>query len=185
MIVPGSTAKQNADAKQKIESKPVVENKVQTDSPPKSKKSLILIGSVCLVMIMASTSFLAFPYFKGARTALWTKLAGEKGKAEQVKATLALEPFLVNLADTDEIRFVKTTFQLGLAEEPKEQTKNGVTIAAIRDSIISLLSSKRAEQILTPKGKEDLRKEIRSRVNALAPKTKVLEVYIVDFVVQL
>jgi flagellar basal body-associated protein FliL len=80
---------------------------------------------------------------------------------------------------------VKTTFQLGLAEVPKEEGKDPVTIAAIRDSIISLLSSKKAEQVLTPEGKETLRQEIRSRVNALSPKTKVLEVYIVDFVVQL
>jgi flagellar basal body-associated protein FliL len=55
----------------------------------------------------------------------------------------------------------------------------------MRDSIISLLSSKTAGQILTPEGKDKLREEIRLRVGAISPGIKILEVYIVDFVVQL
>ncbi len=186
MSVPGSTGKPTAEAKQKIESKPTVENKHAVETKGNSKKFLILIGIVGLIVVAGGISFLTIPSFRGARAALWAKFSGnESDKNQHVKATLALEPFLVNLADTDEIRFVKTTFQLGLAEEPKEEDKNAATVAAIRDSVISLLSSKKAEQILTPQGKETLRQEIRSRVNALSPKTKVLEVYIVDFVVQL
>lgn len=102
-----------------------------------------------------------------------------------VKATLKLEPFLVNLADEGEANFVKATISLGLAAEPEGETWNDVTVAAVRDSVISLLSSKKAEQILTPQGKDTLRKEVRSKVNSLSPDLNVLEVYIVDFVVQL
>ncbi len=186
MIVPGSTAKPAADTKQKIESKPIVENKTVAEKKRMPLKFQVLIGSVALVLVAGSAAFLTLPYFKAARTAVWTKIAGNRApQKEQVKATMALEPFLVNLADSEDIRFVKTTFQLGLAEEPEEDPKKDVTIAAIRDSIISLLSSKKAEQILTPQGKETLRQEIRSRVNSISPKTRVLEVYIVDFVVQL
>jgi flagellar basal body-associated protein FliL len=184
MAAPGAPAKPNVEAKPKVENKPVVESKTPVETKERSWKFWFLIGSAAMLILMGVTLFLSLPSFKGARTALWAKMAGER-KVEQVKATLALDPFLVNLADTDDIRFVKTTLQLGLAEEPKEQTKNSVIIAAIRDSIISLLSSKKADQILTPQGKDTLRKEIRARVNALSPKTKVLEVYIVDFVVQL
>ena len=184
MAAPGLTAKSNAEIKQKIESKPVVENKSAGETQGNSRKPWILIVSIALVVVAGSTAFLALPFTKGIRTAFWTSLH-QSPKKEQVKATLPLEPFLVNLADTGENRFVKTTFHLGLAEEPKEENKGGVAIAAIRDSIISLLSSKKAEQILTPEGKDMLRQEIRSRVNAVSPKTKVLEVYIVDFVIQL
>ena len=102
-----------------------------------------------------------------------------------MKATLVLDAFLVNLADKDEVRFLKTTFQLGLAEEPKEEAKSPVSsrLFAIRSS--HLLTSKTAEQVLTSQGKEKLREEIRSRIRTVAPSMKVLEVYIVDFVVQL
>ncbi len=178
--------KPKADAKQKVESKPIVENKAAVDTKGKPSKLRLLIGSSVLIVVVAGLAFWALHHFKGA-----PKQAGLKEKAvqnsgrEQVKTTLALEPFLVNLADKDEARFLKTTFQLGLAEDPNEEVKSPVAIAAMRDSIISLLSSKTAEQILTPQGKNQLREEIRSRVNSISPTVKVLEVYIVDFVVQL
>jgi len=182
-----SAAQQEPETKQKIESKPVVENKAAAERKGKPLKLWILAGAGALILMAAVAAFLIFPSIRSAPASLWARKAGGGGaqKHEQVKAALPLEPFLVNLADTDEIHFVKTTFQLGCAEEPGEEATGGVAIAAIRDSIISLLSTKKAEQILTPQGKAVLRQEIRTRVNALVPEMKVLEVYIVDFVVQL
>ncbi|MBN1571471.1 MAG: flagellar basal body-associated FliL family protein [Acidobacteria bacterium] len=174
--------KARADAKQKIESKPIVENKADAEYPKKSSKLWILMGSIALIIVIGGVGFLAYPRFMAARNS--GLKPGHTSKLEQVKATFPLEPFLVNLADTDASRFVKTTFQLGLAEEMEEKD-DSVSIPAMRDSIITLLSSKTAEQILTTAGKDKLREEVRSRVNALSPKMKVVEVYIVDFVVQL
>jgi flagellar protein FliL len=161
----------------KVENKPTVENKPAEETRGKSP---ILMISICvvLVIVLGTAGFFAAPYIKA-------KFKKSGPVREEVKATLALEPFLVNLADKEEVRFIKTTFQLGLAEEPAEEAKNSVAIASIRDSIISLLSSKTADQILTPEGKDKLREEVRARIRSLAPRMKVLEVYIVDFVVQL
>jgi len=148
----------------------------------------MLIVAVVLLLAGGGAAFWAIPYFKGSGKASAEAKAeehAEKSKSEQIKTTLALEPFLVNLADADESRFVKGTFKLGLAEELSEKEDNTVAIAAMRDSIITLLSSKTADQILTSEGKNKLREEIRDRVNSVAPKMKVLEVFIVDFVVQL
>jgi len=180
------------EPKPRIESKPVVENKSGTTTQGSSMKKWVLIGAIVFVLA-GGAAFFAIPYLKGVRQASAVgKNSSAEGKSvasgsahEKVKASLALDPFLVNLADTDEIRFVKTTFQLGLAEELDEETKSPIIVAAMRDSIISLLSSKTAEQILTPQGKDKLREEIRLRVGSVSPKIKVLEVYIVDFVVQL
>ena len=171
-----------ADTKSKpkadiVESKPAVENKPAAESRGKSRIFIIAVSAVTLI-VLGAAAFFAAPYIKA-------KFKKSGPPREEVKATLALDPFLVNLADREEIRFVKTTFQLGLAEEPKEEEKNSVVTASIRDSIISLLSSKTAEQILTPEGKDKLREEIRSRIRSIAPRMRVLEVYIVDFVVQL
>jgi flagellar FliL protein len=186
MIALDLETKPKAEDKPKVGSKPIVESKTPAEAKGTSHKLWILLGSL-VVVLLAGVAVLAFPHFW--RTA--KPSASPKGNAlqnsqpEQVKATLALEPFLVNLADTDDVRFVKTTFQLGLAEEAGEQAKSPAAIAAMRDSIISLLSSKTAAEVLTPQGKDKLREEIRLRVNSVCPKIKVLEVYIVEFVVQL
>ena len=161
----------------KVENKPIVENKPAEETRGMSRILMISVFAV-LVVVLGTGIFFAAPYLKA-------KFVRSGPVREEVKATLELEPFLVNLADREEVRFIKTTFQLGLAEEPKEETKNAVVIASIRDSIITLLSSKTAEQIMTTEGKNKLREEILSRIRSKAPGMKVLEVYIVDFVVQL
>jgi flagellar protein FliL len=172
------------EAKLKVESKPIVEAKTGGETSGKSNKRWVVIGLLGLVIILGSAAFLAYPHFMGSRNVPKAK-ASEEAKSSRVKGILSLDSFLVNLANTENICFVKATFQLGLEEELKEESKNVVATAAIRDSVISLLSSKTAEQMMTPQGKEKLREEIRSRVNSISPKLKVIEVYIVDFVVQL
>jgi flagellar protein FliL len=184
-------ASPDAKNKKASESIPVVENKAGDTGIKKSKKLWIIIGGA-LILLIAGGLIFAIPHFKGNNEQSAQKEkdsnAGEKKSAheerEVVKATLALDPFLVNLADKDEIRFVKATLQFGLAEEIKEEVAK-MTVAAMRDSIITLLTSKTAEEILTPQGKDKLREQVRSRINTLSPEIKVVEVYIVDFVVQL
>jgi flagellar protein FliL len=172
--MPDTKSKPKAD---KVENKPAVEGKAEEEPQGKSRILMISIA-VIVVLGLAAGAFFGAPLIKA-------KFAKKAPAHEEVKATLALEPFLVNLADREESRFIKTTFQLGLSEELGEEEKNSVVIASIRDSIISLLSAKTADQILTPEGKDKLRDEIRTRIRSIAPRMKVLEVYIVDFVVQL
>jgi flagellar FliL protein len=180
--------KPKEDGRQKIESKPIVESKTEAEPEGESRKPWkLIIGAIVLLVIAGGLAIWAYPYFMGKQDSNPSakEETAPESKHEQVKATLALEPFLVNLADTEDVRFVKATFQLGLEKEPGEYGDSDVAVAAMRDSIISLLSTKTAEQILTPQGKDKLREEIRSQIGAVTPDVKILEVYIVDFVVQL
>jgi flagellar FliL protein len=54
----------------------------------------------------------------------------------------------------------------------------------IRDSIISLLTQMTAENLETLKGKDKLRAEIRSVINAALRKEEVKRVYFTQFVIQ-
>lgn len=152
---------------------------------PRIGKKLIIIGIAVIVVVVGGATFGILKYMRSAGTAA----AAEKVKKESVESTLNLEPFLVNLADKEAVRFVKVTFRLGLSVDEKEVeeklSKNNVFLAQTRDSIISLLTSKTSEDMLTAEGKEKLRQEVQARVNAFLSKGKVMEVYIVDFVVQL
>lgn len=166
-------------------------------APGKMKAILpwILVGLVSLVLA-GDLGFRMLSYFRGQnpQTSHAASPDGEKKPASgetkpkklESKSTVVLEPFLVNLADRDSVRFVKVAFQLGMETEKGsgDFTANKAVVAATRDGVISLLSAMTSDQILTPEGKARLREEIKKRVNSLS-EAKVTDVYIVEFVVQL
>lgn len=104
--------------------------------------------------------------------------------AKPVKAmpAVALEPFVVNLADTDQTRFLKVTIVIELTDEKLveqvELVKNN-----IRDAIINLLSSKTYIQIRNSKGKLRLKQELTQRLNEIFQTNAVNDVLFTDFIV--
>ncbi|MGQ9655133.1 MAG: flagellar basal body-associated FliL family protein [Thermodesulfobacteriota bacterium] len=57
-------------------------------------------------------------------------------------------------------------------------------MAELRDSIIVLLSSKRSQELSTIEGKDRLREEILSRLNARLQSATVVRVFFKDFIIQ-
>ncbi|MEW6246986.1 MAG: flagellar basal body-associated FliL family protein [Nitrospirota bacterium] len=159
-------------------------------------KLVIVIGLAALLVGLGG----AFAFLKlsgghsgegektGASTAKNDEHDGAVGKAstalsEAPGAIYDLEPFIVNLADSPEIRYLKVTIKLELS-----RTDAGAEIAArlphIRDSILVLLTSKDSTTVRSPQGKFQLRDEITQRVNHLLPRPGVRAAYFTDFVVQ-
>jgi flagellar protein FliL len=165
--------------------KPMIENKEVEEKKSKSGIKWMVIAAITL-FLAGGGAFGAF-YYKSVMNSAEDGAEPEMtdSRHSRVKSVIVLDPFLVNLADPYDARFVKTTFYLGLPESSKGAESSTATIAAIRDAIISLLSSKMADEILTTEGKETLREEIRLKVNQVATSLQVVEVYIVDFVIQL
>lgn len=113
--------------------------------------------------------------------------AAPKGKVETEEVSsgfiYALDPFIVNLSDTPEIRYLKITIKLELENE--EQSKEiDSRLAQIRDALLILLSSKEYEGIRNIEGKFKLREEIVERANNIMKKGKVKTAYFTEFVVQ-
>lgn len=163
------------------------ENVAVPETEKKSKLRLWLVVGI-MVLLLGGGGFLGWRYFTGGKGASANAKSGDSASpTARVKSMMNLDSFLVNLADVDSARFVKVTFRLGLDESKlgEEYTSDQVILAATRDRIISVLSTKTADEILTPEGKEQLRKEIREKVNQILPKGKVVEVFIMDLVVQL
>lgn len=107
--------------------------------------------------------------------------SGAQGSAPG--AMFDLEPFIVNLADAPEIRYLKLTMKLEVdGADPGAEL--GSRVPQIRDTILVLLSSKESSAIRTPQGKFQLRDEITKRVNDLLPKAAVRTAYFTEFVVQ-
>lgn len=104
--------------------------------------------------------------------------------AKPVKAmpAAALEPFMVNLADMDQSRFLKVTIVIELTDEKLvEQVK--LLKNNIRDAIINLLSSKSYIQIRSSKGKLRLKQELTKRLNEIFQANAVNDILFTDFIV--
>lgn len=94
-----------------------------------------------------------------------------------------LGPFIVNLADSGARRYLRATMQLGLRKDSYKKYFGKID-PRLRDALLLALSSRRTEQLLTPEGKAELRKEITHQINTIIGKDVVEEVYFVDFLIQ-
>ncbi len=95
----------------------------------------------------------------------------------------SLDPFLVNLADPGRPRFLKLVMQVELNAQ-EVQVELETLKPKVRDSLLTLLSSKASADLVTIADKERLRNEILHRLNAFLSVGRVVEVYFMDFVVQ-
>ena len=174
-------------------------------APKKSKMMLIII--LLLVVVAGAGGFFGWKYFKAkADTTAHANASGhgeeesddeekpkkskkkkkEKEKGHEEGATVNFEPFLVNLADKEASRYVKTSIRLLVAnKESAESIAKGETLMPrMRDTILTLLSAKTAEEMTSNEGKEKLKKEILEKVNEYLPEDGAEEVFFTDFVVQ-
>jgi flagellar FliL protein len=111
---------------------------------------------------------------------------GEGGGKEGAAAAsniYPLEPFIVNIYDGQELRYLKVKIELemvGTGVKGEIDTR----LASIRDAILVLLSTKTLQDIQDVQGKNQLKDEILGAINKHIPPGKIAKVYFTDFVVQ-
>ncbi len=117
----------------------------------------------------------------------WGRKGPAKGQKEAAKKSQGhiynLEPFIVNLADPNQQRYLKIRICL----ESKEMTVNEEyekRLPQLRDMILTLLSSKSYKDISDSDGKNRLREEITLRLNQLLSSFQVKAVYFTEFMIQ-
>jgi flagellar protein FliL len=113
-------------------------------------------------------------------------------QAAPTRTVLPLESFTVNLADPEDGRFLRATLALGVDGQLPTITKGenkpvetaAVSMATIRDSILTILAQCTSEQLLTPEGKTKLKADLINALNRDVPDLRVREVYLTEFLVQ-
>lgn len=103
----------------------------------------------------------------------------------EVTAALAVKPVVVNLADQDP-KYLRAALGLG-SNQPKLQEefeKNPVIQTQVYDTLISVLSAKKSEEILSADGKDKLKEEIKLALNNRLPDRPISDIYITEFLVQ-
>lgn len=123
------------------------------------------------------------------------KSSGEAGKKRvaldlpddsEVKHIVELQPFIVNLADHDEGRYLRLTVSLGLGGEEAEKEKPDVLFTTrVRNAMLAVLTNKTSAEVLSAEGKAALRKELLRAARAVSDDPPVEAIYITDFIVQL
>lgn len=108
---------------------------------------------------------------------------GESGGEGKMGLFVSLDPFIVNLASDAGKRYLKVTMQLELAR-PEMTNEVNNRMPQIKDAIITVLSSKPAEELLTIEGKFRLKEQVLTRVNNLLTSGVVKNVFFVEFVIQ-
>lgn len=163
--------------------------------PPKSKKKLIIIIVVAVVVIAAGVVGVLFAGGKkggggeGSGEEASSEDSGDgeaEGEGEEEHgelpgAIVALDTFIVNLQVKGS--FLKTTIQLQFVEPEQPKTLDN-DLPKIRDAIIRILSSKAAQDILSPEGKEKLREEVKEGINSAMGSEDVSQIYFTEFIVQ-
>jgi flagellar FliL protein len=153
-----------------------------------SNKILLLLISVLLVLTIG---------LAGAFFMMWNKLstlntqtnliANAQAAQNQVENSMgpifSLETFIVNLADESRSRYLRVTMDLELnAKNDADMLSD--RLPQIRDSILTILPSKRFEDIASIEGKTALRDEIIAKVNGILNKNVVSNIFFSEFVVQ-
>lgn len=120
-------------------------------------KMVLIIGLAVIVLIAG----LGIVLLKGKKP---------KGPVKLPEFEMALGDFVVNLADTSEVRYLKVNIVLvaeGAApkSEGGEGEGKGGGSPKVRDAIIGVLSSKHFSELATAAGKEELKKEIMDSIN--------------------
>jgi flagellar FliL protein len=105
---------------------------------------------------------------------------------EDVKNIIELQPFIINLADTEQARYLRLTVSLGIGgEEGSAEKPNPLFITRVRNAMLAVLQNKKSEEVLSVEGKSKLRKELLKAAQAASEEPAVSAIYITDFIVQL
>jgi flagellar protein FliL len=150
---------------------------------PKKRSGFLKILLLLLVAVAAGGGGAYYYFLKAA------PLQAKEAKPEPPPpptGIIALEPFVVNLADTGATRFLRVTLSLVVQEEEqaKELEEHAIEKARVRSSILELLAEQQSEALATPAGKDELKKALTERIAHAAHELKVKDVLFSEFVIQ-
>ncbi len=99
---------------------------------------------------------------------------------EALGAIYPLETFVVNLSKGG---FLRAQFQVEFADRDIP-IRFYSRIVPMRDRAIELIGTKTAEELLTPRGRDDLKREIKDAMNELLRREDIKHMYVTQFVIQ-
>ncbi|PJA31379.1 MAG: flagellar protein FliL [Zetaproteobacteria bacterium CG_4_9_14_3_um_filter_53_7] len=155
---------------------------------------LPIINLVLLVLVLAVGGFIAWKMMSMEQPSAstdnaaveqtdQTTLPEAEDESDVPPVMMDIDDITVNLADTDESRFLRTKIKLEVRNE-EAQLKVTANIVKINDLIITILASKKFSDIRTPQGKYALKEDLIYRMNRIVGGKPIKNLYFTDFVSQ-
>jgi len=148
------------------------EQAASAPAPSKKKKILIILAAVILLVVIAVGAVVAVLLLKPP-----PEEYDEDGEVVEVEKPVKkkpalppvyvpLEAFTVNLVPEEGEKYLQVVLSLE-CEDPTAEAQVKTMMPRIRNGITLLLSSKKASELLTREGKEQLASELKANINAL------------------
>ena len=160
------------------------ESKAEQPVPKKKSRGKLLIIVIAVVVILAGGGGGAYWWMRAS--AQTVDAEGTSGREHAEPGLVSLEPFVVNLADTEARRYLRISVRL-LVDGPEaaaEIQENQVASMRLRAAVLELLTQQTAAGLQTADGKAALKKTIAERATGIVKPAEVSDVLFSDFVVQ-
>jgi flagellar FliL protein len=168
----------------------------QVSGSSSSKSPLLIILMIVNIIAMGTVAFFQWRFMemeaqrpdltqllKEQNSAVSDEATGEQKSDEVVKKEnlLPLDSFTVNLAQGEgPRRYVRLDAVLKMSDDAKTPEFEARK-PQIRDTIISILNTKRAEDLLKKEGKSYLKEEIKASINSFMVDGRVEDIYYISF----
>ena len=164
------------------------EEEVVLPNPKKSRKWLaVILGFIFLIGAgIGGVIFLAPGVIPNPLNFWVTNAEGKKEKDTERRSQgyiYSMDPFIVNLADQGRPRYLKIKMSIE-SQEVKVNEEYEKRLPQLRDSILTVLSSKTYGEISDSEGKNKLREEIILKLNRLLRGFQVRTIYFTEFMIQ-
>ena len=165
-----------------------IENDDSQQKEEKKKSSITLFQIIIIVLLLAVLGLGGFIAWKLINLDIPVAQNGQELASEDIPKAgpgilIDMENITINLADEDENRFLRTKIKLEVEDEVSKLKVDTYNVQ-IKDLIITILSSKRFDDIRTSQGKYNLKLELIYRINLLIGGEPVKNMFFADFVAQ-
>lgn len=174
---------------------PVIQAKITSD--PATVPMMPLLVAVVLGVVVATSAVGGVLYYllRSGKVPIRVENHSSVPAASSIKTHMvALEPLLVNLADSSGSAFLRVGITLQVADptvdsgkeaknaeaKPAEKEAN----AAVRDTSLMVLSRATSEELLAPGGKDSLKKNLKTALADRNHDIKVTDLFFTEFLVQ-
>lgn len=140
---------------------------------------IVLVGLLIFLVAMGASYFM----LKSLMAPFMPEEQKEETKEKGTGTIVSIGEFTTNLNDPTGSRFVKVEIYVEMAGEKKKEEELKEYMPVMKDTILSILSSKTAAD-LDVRYREDLKQEIKTKLNKKLGSEMINDVYFTSFIMQ-